>query len=161
MDHIDHLRAQWERELPAVDTQGMGVLGRARRLTLLVRPDLEAVFARHGIDAGEFDVLASLRRAGEPFELRPTELYQALMISSGGLTARLGRLEQKGHVVRVGSEADARSFLVRLTPKGRRLAERAFTEDMAVEAKALESLSTKERQTLESLLRKLLDSLER
>ena len=91
-DHIDRLRAQWARELPDLDTRGMEVLGRARRIVLRSRPPIEAVFARHGMDAGEFDVLSTLRRSGPPYALRPTELFRSLMISSGGLTDRLNRL---------------------------------------------------------------------
>src|SRR5437899_5878438 len=95
-DHIDRLRAQWALELPDIDTEGMAIIGRARRITLHLRPPIEAVFARHGLDAGEFDVLSTLRRAGPPYRLTPTELYRTLMISSGGLTDRLTRLEAAG-----------------------------------------------------------------
>ena len=91
-DHVERLRTQWSRELPEVDTAGMAILGRARWITRVVRPAIERVFAGHGLDSGEFDVLASLLRAGRPWRLRPTELFTALMISSGGLTDRLARL---------------------------------------------------------------------
>jgi DNA-binding MarR family transcriptional regulator len=159
-DHVDRLRAQWAREMPSVDTEGMAVLGRARRLTLMLRRDIEAVFERHGLDAGEFDVLATLRRAGAPFELRPTELYRSLMVSSGGLTARLDRLERAGLVRRAPSSEDGRSLRVRLTAKGRERIEAAFCEDMAVEARALEALGARERAELARLLRKLTLALE-
>lgn len=159
-DHVDRLRAQWARELPSVDTEGMAVLGRARRLTLMLRRDIEAVFERHGLDAGEFDVLATLRRAGAPFELRPTELYRSLMVSSGGLTARLDRLERAGLVRRAPSSEDGRSLRVRLTAKGRERIEAAFGEDMALEAKVLEALGARERAELARLLRKLTLALE-
>lgn len=154
-DHIDRLQAQWVRELPDVDTRGMEVLGRARRIVLSSRPAIEAVFARHGLDAGEFDVLSTLRRSGPPYALRPTELYRSLMISSGGLTDRLNRLVRSGMITRPPSPEDGRSLLVQLTDKGRAAAEAALREDMAVEAGMLAVLSDAERKALAGLLRKL------
>lgn len=154
-DEVDHRRAQWADQLPDVDTRGMAVWGRMRRLTLTIRPHIEAIFARHGIDSGEFDVIGTLLRSGAPHVLRPTELYRWLMITSGGLTARLGRLEVAGLVTRDKDPADSRSSLVRLTDKGRAIAEMAFREDMALEAELLSELSKEEFTELESLLRKL------
>lgn len=154
-DHIDRLRAQWARELPDLDTRGMEILGRARRIVLRSRPPIEAVFAGHGLDAGEFDVLSTLRRSGAPYALRPTELYRSLMISSGGLTDRLNRLVRSGMITRPPSPGDGRSLLVQLTDKGRTTVEAAFREDMAVEAGLLTALNDAERAILADLLRKL------
>ena len=155
IDHVEQRRRQWTRELPDVDTVGMAVLGRARWITLQARPAIERVFARHGLDTGEFDVLATLLRSGPPYRLRPTELYKSLMISSGGLTDRLTRLEAAGLVRRVPSEVDARSLLVELTPAGRKRAEIAFREDMQVEKAMLAALTASEREQLGRLLAKL------
>ncbi|HVI91455.1 MAG TPA: MarR family transcriptional regulator [Dongiaceae bacterium] len=159
-DQVDAFRAAWARELPDVDTEGMAIIGRARRLTLKLREGIEAIFAAHGIDAGEFDVIGTLLRSGTPYRLRPTELYRSLMVSSGGLTNRLTRLEAAGLVRRVPATADGRSILVELTPAGHRLAERAFREDMAHEKAVLQSLSAGERRQLADLLRKLSLALE-
>jgi DNA-binding MarR family transcriptional regulator len=155
LDHVEQRRRQWSRELPDVDTVGMAVLGRLRWITLQVRPAIERVFERHGLDTGEFDVLATLLRSGAPYQLRPTELYKSLMISSGGLTARLTRLEAAGLVRRVPSEADARSLLVELTSVGRKRTEIAFREDMAVEKSLLAALTAEERDQLGRLLARL------
>jgi DNA-binding MarR family transcriptional regulator len=154
-DHVDRLRAQWLREMPDVDTSPMEVVGRARRITLTLRPEIEAVFTRHGLDAGEFDVIGSLRRSGPPYRLRPTELYKVLMISSGGLTDRLARLEARGLVRRVPSPEDRRSLMVELTEAGVAKAEAALTEDMAVEKARLAALTPEEQARLAALLRKL------
>jgi DNA-binding MarR family transcriptional regulator len=154
-DRIDEMRAQWAEMLPDVDTQGMEVLGRARRIVLQSRPAIEAVFARHGLDAGEFDVLATLLRSGSPHALRPTELYRSLMISSGGLTDRLNRLQKAGLISRPPSPEDRRSLLVQLTPEGRTKVEAAFREDMALEARLLAPLAEADRRALAELLRKL------
>ncbi len=159
-DHIGRLIALRRRESPDVPLDGMEILARARRLTLLSRPAIEAVFRRHGIDTGEFDVLATLSRSGPPYALRPTELYQSLMISSGGLTDRLNRLEKQGLVAREASPSDGRSMLVKLSPKGRAVIDKAYTEDMTVEEKMLSPLSKSERTTLATLLAKLLRGME-
>lgn len=159
-DHVSRLVAQWRLETPDVPLDGMEIIARARRLTLLSRPAIEAVFDRYGIDTGQFDVLATLRRSGEPFALRPTELFQALMISSGGLTDRLNRLEKKGLISREASRSDKRSMLVILTQKGRVLIDKAFAEDMAAEETILAPLDKGERKTLAALLAKLLCKIE-
>jgi DNA-binding MarR family transcriptional regulator len=159
-DRIDERRAQWKRELPTVETVGMAILGRARWISLKVRPPIEAVFTAAGLDSGEFDVLATLMRSGPPYRLRPTELYRSLMISSRGLTDRLDRLEKQGLIRRAEPESDARSVPVELTTQGRRRVEEAFRKDMKVEADLLAALSSAEKKTLEQLLRKLVLALD-
>lgn len=160
-DHVGLRREQWARELPDLDTVGMAVLGRARWITLKVRPAIEAIFDRHGLDTGEFDVVATLLRSGPPYRLRPTELYRSLMISSGGLTNRLARLEKAGLVRRAESGTDARSLPVELTGKGRATAEAAIRADMECEAALLAGLSGEEQEALGRLLSKLALNLDR
>jgi DNA-binding MarR family transcriptional regulator len=159
-DAVALRRAQWRKEQPEIDTRGMAILGRARWITLRVRPAIEAVFAKHGLDSGEFDVLATLLRHGAPYRLRPTELFRSLMVSSGGLTDRLNRLTARGLIERLPAEDDARSLLVALTGKGQRLARAAFQEDMRVEAELLAGLNAGEQEQLASLLAKLALSLD-
>jgi DNA-binding MarR family transcriptional regulator len=154
-DHVTGLQDAWARERPDIDTEGMAVLGRARRITLLARGPIEAVLERFGCDSGEFDVLATLRRAGAPYCLRPTELYGSLMISSGGLTDRLARLAKRGLVARRPSNEDKRSLTVELTRKGLELVDGAFAADMRVEKELISGLSGGERKMLALLLSKL------
>lgn len=154
-DHVEERRRQWDLELPDVDTRGMAVLGRARWITLRVRPSIEKVFAAYGLDAGEFDVLATLLRSGPPYRLRPTELFRSLMVSSGGLTSRLTKLEKAGFIFRPSSKSDGRSLPVQLTKPGRKLAEAAFREDMRLEATLLNGLTESEIELLGRLLAKL------
>ena len=159
-DHVERLRADRSRELPDLDTSPMAVLGRAYRLSNLVRPSIEATFAAFDLDRGEFDVLASVRRAGPPYRLTPTALHSALMIASGSLTHRLGRLEKAGLVRRRPSEHDGRSLAVELADKGRRRVEAAFRADMANEAKLLAGLDRQEREALAALLGRLNRAIE-
>lgn len=159
-DHIDTRRAQWARELPGLSTEPMAILGRANRIANLVRPSIEKTFAGFGLDRGEFDVIATLRRAGPPYRLIPTELYTSLMLSSGGLTHRLDRLEKRGLIAREKSAKDGRSLPVALTPAGAALSEKAFRADMASELAFLDGLNTAERTALADLLKKLIVSIE-
>ena len=152
-DPVDRLRAQWARELPDLDTTPMGVFGRAHRLSAFIAAEVTGIFEAFGLDRGEFDVLATLRRSGAPYRLTPTEIYRSLMISSGGLTHRLGRLEAAGLIVRDPSAEDGRSLAVRLTEEGRQRVEAAFRADMTQVLRRLDPLTYAEKKTLADLLR--------
>lgn len=159
-DRMTRLIEARRRETPDVPLEGMEVLARARQLTQLSRRWIEPVFQGYGLDSGEFDVLASLQRAGPPYELRPTELFRELMMSSGGLTDRLDRLERKAMIQRVRSSSDQRSITVRLSETGLDTIRKAFSDDMKVESDLLVSLSKKERKLLADLLSTILADLE-
>lgn len=159
-DHVGRLRSQWARELPDLDTTPMAVLGRAYRLASLVRPSIETVFAGFGLDRGEFDVLSTLRRSGPPYRVTPTELYRSLMISSGGLTHRLVRLEKAGLVRRERAAGDGRSLLVVLTDAGAARTEAAFRADMDNERRFLAGMTDSKRDALAALLAELLAGIE-
>lgn len=154
-DHIDRARGQWAKQLPDLDTGPMEVLGRIYRVSRLVTPSIEATFASFQLDRGEFDVVATLLRSGPPHRLTPTELYRSLMIASGSLTHRLGRLEKAGLIKRVPSDNDGRSLAVQLTDEGARRAEAAFRQDMASEAEAIADFDPDKKAQLADLLREL------
>lgn len=158
-DDVDTFIAQWHREWPQLDVSPMGILGRINRLSRLMAPHIEQLFARYGMERGEFDVLATLKRSGGAHRLTPTELFNALMITSGGLTHRLKRLEKAGLVRRVPSEEDRRSLLVELTSEGHDKVVAAFEEDMALEASWLNGLTSDQRGEFETLLRLLAKSI--
>jgi DNA-binding MarR family transcriptional regulator len=155
IDDVDRFRADWAREVPDLDTRGMAMLGRMLRIIARMRPPILKVMDEHGLDGGTFDVLATLRRSGPPYRMRPTEMYRSMMVTSGGLTARLTKLEAMGLVSRPPAADDGRSLLAELTPAGFALVETVFRKDMAIEAKMLAGLSAEEQQLLERLLRKL------
>jgi DNA-binding MarR family transcriptional regulator len=155
-DGVDLILEQWRRERPDLDTTPMGVIGRISRLSWELERRLEPVFARHGLEAGLFDVLATLRRAGPPHRLRPTDLAASLMLTSSGATKRLDRLEQGGLIARQREPTDRRGILIELTPAGRRLVDATVVEHVANEHNLLSALTPTERRQLASLLRKLL-----
>ncbi len=156
LDKIDEIQAAWRREAPALDTAPIAILGRIYRIANLANGPIGKVFEGHGLERGEFDVLATLYRSGgAEHELTPTDLYRQLMISSGGLTHRLKCLEDAGFVARAKSEADGRSFKVRLTDLGRERVPAAYRDDLKLEARLLQGLDTAERAKLIGLLRDL------
>jgi len=112
------------------------------------------------IQPGWFDLLAALRRSGPPYELNPTELMRATLLSSGGMTKRLDRLADAGLVMRRPDPADRRGTLVRLTRRGKALIDRALETHIANEEQLLAKLSRAERRQLDKLLRKILEELE-
>jgi DNA-binding MarR family transcriptional regulator len=159
-DHVDVLIEQWAAVRPDLDLAPMATFGRLGRLHTHATRAIEAVFDRHGLTIGEFDVLAALRRAGEPHVMTPTALSRLLMLSPAGMTNRVDRLEAAGLVERRPEPNDRRSSLVVLTSAGRELADAAVTDHVANEADLLSGLTAAERRTLDQLLHKLLASLE-
>jgi len=159
-DAVDAIAEQWARERPDLDIGPMLVIGRLHRAADLLDQRLRDVFAQAGLGNGDFDVLASLRRAGEPFTLSPTELGATMMVTSGAVTKRVDRLEHLGLVERRVADGDARGRLVTLTPAGRRLQESLHPEHLANEDHLLAPLDQDERHQLAALLKKLLQSLE-
>lgn len=154
-DHVDRLRAQWAREMPHIDTDHMAIFGRILRIGRLIDAPVSAVMAAHGIDRGEFDVLAALRRSGAPFILSPTQLYKSLMLSSGGVTHRLKRLQERDLITRLADPEDGRSQLVQLTKRGHATVEAALRDDSAFEAPIVQALGSEDFAELERLLRRL------
>ncbi|OEF61572.1 MarR family transcriptional regulator [Enterovibrio norvegicus] len=157
-DHVDTILAQWQVQRPDLDCSPMGVIGRMDRVNHLMKLSLEEVFKQFGLMSSEFDILATLRRAGEP--VTPTEMYQTLMFSSGAMSTRVDGLVKRGLVVRQASETDRRSCLVMLTDEGRTLIDAVVTAHVENEHQMLNVLTEKEQATLASLLRKWLASKE-
>ncbi len=154
-DGVDLILEQWQRERPDLDASPIGIIGRVSRLARELEQRLEPVSRAHGLEAGWYDVLATLRRSGPPYRLRPSEFTRALMLTSSGTTKRLDRLEQARLIERAPDPDDRRGTLISLTPKGRALVDRVSDAHLANEARLLETLSAAEREQLARLLRKL------
>lgn len=159
-DHVARIQAEWQAELPEVDTGPQGVIGRLHRIANHLTGELTLLYGKYGLTEGEFDVLAALRRAGAPYERAPGEIALHTMVTTGAVTKRVDRLVLAGLVDRRRSDADGRGRVVRLTPAGRRLIDTAFTAHMANERRLLEPLSTAQRDQLEKLLTIWLEHLE-
>ena len=154
-DGVDAILQQWRRERPDLDTSPIGVIGRISRLAREIEQRLEPVYAASGLEPGWYDVLATLRRAGPPYRLRPTDFAASLMLTSSGTTKRLDRLEAAGHITREPDPGDRRGVLITLTAQGRRLVDKAAVTHMANEKRILLGLTPAEQRQLADLLRKL------
>tara|TARA_R110000868_G_scaffold104557_6_gene287952 strand:- start:3282 stop:3800 length:519 start_codon:yes stop_codon:yes gene_type:complete len=151
--------AQWKAEFPDWDLRPMEMLGRLRESAAVITRDfMVPVFAEFGLQDGEFDVMAALRRSGAPYELTPTNLFEITMMSSGGMTARLDRLERMGLVARRPNPEDRRGTLVHLTDAGLDLIERALPAHIANQKRLTDCLSASELENLSVLLEKLLSN---
>lgn len=151
-DAVDRITRQWSAVRPDVDVSPIDVVGRVSRLSRLVDRRLAQNFARFGIEAWMYDVLATLRRSGEPYELTAGDLVRQTMVTTGAITNRIDRLEQRGLVERARTD-DRRKVLVRLTPQGLALVDEVVGAHMATEHEILAPLSPRQRQDLAHLLR--------
>ncbi|MDO3702439.1 MarR family transcriptional regulator [Micromonospora sp. C28SCA-DRY-2] len=158
-DDVDGIVEQWRRERPGMRPEPMAVFGRIYRIARLVGDEQERTYARWSISRGEFDVLATLRRSGEPYTLAPKQLTASMMLTSGGMTGRLDRLERAGLVRRSPDPADRRALQVTLTPAGRQLVEEAAEAGLAVQRRLLDALSPEDQDRLADLLRTLLGAI--
>jgi DNA-binding MarR family transcriptional regulator len=155
-DEIDRIVAQWRQVRPDLDPSPAHTLQRIVRADLLQTVSFTEVFAHFGVTWGEYLVLAALRRAGPPYRMNPTTLFNAVILSSGAMTNRLDRLEEMGLVRRLADPNDRRGRLVELTVKGRELVDEAATAHLANEERLLSGISATDRTKLADLLRKLL-----
>ncbi|GGO74578.1 MarR family winged helix-turn-helix transcriptional regulator [Nocardioides deserti] len=151
-DFVGHVIEQWRAERPDLDVSPVGVVARLHRLAARLTEELVAEYAEHGLGEGEFDVLATLRRAGAPYELTPGALAASTMVSSGAITKRVDRCVQQGWATRRVHERDGRGRVVALTEEGRALVDRAFTAHIANEHRLLAGLTERQRAQLAGLL---------
>ena len=152
-DGVDRIIEQWAHERPDLDTTAMAVFGRIFRLSRMAGDHVERAYADYGIGRADFDVLATLRRSGEPFQLSPGALAESMMLSSGGTTARLDRLERAGLIERIPSATDRRSVLVRLTDRGREIIDDAVGAGLEEQRRLLSHMAPAKVRQLSDLLR--------
>lgn len=158
-DAVDRIAEQWRTVRPDLDVSPMEVIGRVSRLSRLVDRKLAENFARHGIEAWMYDVLATLRRSGEPCELTAGDLGEQTMITTGAMTNRIDRLEERGLVERDTAPDDRRKVIVRLTPQGLSLVDEVAAGHLEVERGILATLTDRQRGQLIDALRTLLVGL--
>ncbi len=161
LDKIDHILNQWRQESPQLDASALAIVGRVLRIARLLEKHREMVLAKYGLSVWSFDVLATLRRQGPPYQLKPTDLYGLLMLSSGAMTNRIDRLEKDDIVVRHRDPDDRRGVMVRLTPNGIALADRVIPVLLTSEQQLLSQFTSPgDRDSLIALLRQVLVALD-
>ncbi|HLP22533.1 MAG TPA: MarR family winged helix-turn-helix transcriptional regulator [Microbacteriaceae bacterium] len=159
-DDVDGIVANWVRERPDLDFAPFQVFSRIGRLARRLDRERKAAFTRSNLESWEFDVLAALRRSGEPYQLSPKQLMAQTFVSSGTMTNRIDRLVGRRLVRREADPSDGRSVLVTLTEEGKTRVDAAITRLVDAETSLLERLPKSERSRLADLLRKLALSLE-
>ncbi|MGG7463318.1 MarR family winged helix-turn-helix transcriptional regulator [Plantibacter sp. YIM 135347] len=152
MDRVARIQDEWRRERPDLDVSPQGIIGRLHRLAAHLTDELVAVYARHGLGEGEFDVLATLRRAGAPYHRAPGELAEHTMVTTGAMTKRIDRLVEAGFVERLAGPGDGRRRIVALTPAGLATIDAAFTDHMANERRLVDQLAPEDREAIEPIL---------
>ncbi|MFE5806425.1 MarR family winged helix-turn-helix transcriptional regulator [Streptomyces sp. NPDC056491] len=155
-DAVDAITAQWFAVRPDLETAPMAVFGRIYRIARAMGDAMEECYARFGISRGEFDVVATLRRSGEPYTLSPRQLSATLMLTTGGMTGRLDKLEKAGLLVRKPDPHDRRGLQVTVTDRGLALIDEAVGAGLEVQRAALTGLTDEEVAVLTGLLRRLL-----
>jgi len=151
---------QWQKEKPHLDTTPMALIGRLLRISKHIETRITQCHKSFSLTLGEFDVLAALRRSANESSLTPSELTEALLLTSGAMTNRLDKLADKGLVSRCHSEEDRRSVTVALTDKGRVLIDEAIEVHVSVLDELIKSLSCEDKTLLNGTLNKWLEQFE-
>lgn len=160
MDEVDRILRAWHREAPGLDVGPLRVFSRVSRLSRHLDLARREAFAAQGLDVWEFDVLAALRRSGDPYELSPGALIRETLSTSGTMTNRIDRLAARGLVERLPDPNDRRGVRVRLTPAGRESVEGALAALVEREHVLLAVLSGDQADEVAGLLRSLLSPFE-
>jgi DNA-binding MarR family transcriptional regulator len=155
-DVIDHLLAAWREARPDLDPSPLEVVGRVIVLAQHVEEGVEAALAKHNLTLGQFDILATLRRRGPRGGLTPSQLLESVLLSSGGMTARLDKLEEAGLILRTPDADDRRMVVIELTPKGKRVIDAATATRFAKAKSSQPPLNGDELRVLAGLLRRWL-----
>lgn len=160
MDWIDEIYQAWDREFPGADTSALKTITRLARLGILLTTFQQQALEPLGLVMSDFTVMAALRRNGPPYEARPSDLYNVLERSSGGMTKMLKRLEELGYVTRASDPEDGRLKLVRLSKKGLRVHEQAFEAFLADARGLFADLPKRELHGIDESLQRLIGAFE-
>ena len=155
-DEVDQVVEAWARERSDLALDAMHVWSRISRLSGILDGHRKRAFSEHGIEGWEFDVLAALRRAGEPYRLSPGQLLRETHVTSGTMTNRVDRLVKRGAVTRDPDPSDGRGVVVALTDEGLTLVDAALASLLRVEDELLEGWSEEDRDQFAEYLRRLL-----
>lgn len=156
-DFVDTLIAEWLDTVPSLDLSGLPIIARIVRMSHYISQFVDANFSRYNLNVGEFEVLAALARNPDR-QLSPKDLQKKILISSGGLSNRINRLEEKKYIVRMPDPSDRRGVIVKITPEGRKLTLEAVVTHVAIEKALIQGLEAKDQDDLAKLMKKLIQS---
>ncbi len=160
MDHVDKILLQWQQQRPDLNVEAMGIIGRVERLSRYFHKGMEETLNLHGLNMSTFDVLAALRRSGDPYHLSPSKLLASSMVTSGTMTNRIDQLEKINLVERLSNPEDARSYIISLTKKGLALINNVISEHVQTQSELTAVLTTEESEVLSEILKKFLAQIE-
>lgn len=155
-DRVGAGMGRWRREFPEIDCSGKAVVGRLLHLNEVFLSAINRTLARHRLKYPAFAVLATLRVQGAPYRMSPKALLDALILTSGGLSNLLRRLEKAGHIRRMADESDGRGVIVELTEQGRRLVEPAMRDHAETERQLVAMLPAAEQRQVGAALGRLM-----
>jgi len=159
-DQVDELIREWRQRRPDLDFSALELVSRLTRSALYLQRKLDEIAAAYGLShTGDLDVLADLDRAGHPYERTPSQLAQTQLVTAGGMTVRLNRLQRAGLIDRRPNPHDGRGVLVRLTRMGREVIDDALPTVLEAQAGAMSVLDQPKQDQLATLLRDLLVGL--
>lgn len=154
-DAVDLILSDWAASRPSLDVSALAVFGRLHRTFLKYQTAIVPTFEKHGINMSSFDVLAALRRHGPPYQMTAGELATSSLVTTGGVTLRVDRLEEQGLVARERDTDDRRVVYIRLTPKGQQVVDEVADDHFANELALLGTLGERDRASLARLLSRL------
>ena len=154
-DAVDDILEQWSDERPELDTASLGVVIRVTSLNRAFLRQATEALAPLDLELFEYDVLSALRRQGRPYALPATGIARETGLSSGAMTNRIDKLESRGLVIRKGDKGDRRAVIVSLTAAGKRAIDDAIQLRLEAADESLRGLSSRERNDLARLLRKV------
>ena len=158
-DPVDAVIDGWKAVRPNLDPLPLGLVGRVLVLADHLQRSVDAALEKHSLTLGLFDILATLRRNGKKGGMTPGQLLKSVVLSSGGLTSRLDKLEAAGLVERSDDPDDRRGVVVTLTAKGRRVIDAATATRFDEAKRSLPPLTDDDRDALEGMLRVWLASV--
>lgn len=159
-DRVDITIKKWSKERADLNTSAKSILGRIIRLQSIILNKVSQTFKEFDINPGEYAVLCNLRVNGHPYQMSPKDIIQSVLLTSGGMSNLLERMENQNLIKRISDPDDKRGVLVVLTEKGKNIIDAAMTEHVQVEEMLINSLDKNERLELEKLLKKLLTNLD-
>jgi len=155
-DIVGRGMAQWRRERPDIDCSGKAVVGRILRLQDVILRAVNGALERHGLRYPAYAVLATLRASGTPFRMSPSRLKETLLLSSGGTSNLVARLERKGWIRRYADPIDGRAVIVELTDAGHALADRAMRDHAEIERQLVAMFTDEEQRVFAAMLSRML-----
>lgn len=158
-DIIDLVAEQWRRERPGMPVDSIGIVGRVLRVAKVLMDERRRLLSAMEVDSATFDLLATLRRAGDPYRMTPTELARASLLSGGAVTQRVSRAEAAGLVRTLRTPSNRRTIAVELTSSGHQFIEHNIETLIGRERELLQGLDPAGRNQLSDLLRRLLATL--